>query len=939
MVKSYQRYELERTFGVISSNSNALWLPGGSKSGGKAITAGVEQVLVWDIKTGELLQRLHDGAKVGASNAATSTAPAEVVTLAFEPSSQLIAAGCDDGAIKIWDMSSGSVIMVFNGHRSAVTQLQFDKSGTRLCSGSRDSSIILWDLVGETGLFKLQGHRDQVNGLTFLSNDENKVVDDLEDYLVSTSKDGLIKLWDLKSQQCIETHVAHSGESWAMGVDPTKQFLITSGMENQIKVWRIDLEQKTRKLIELGFYEKQSKARGSEISFCTVSSNAFFFVQNADRTVEVFRLRTPDEIAKAKTKRTKRLKEKGMDDDEIAESLSGGLINMLICPFTIIRAPSKLRSCTWTVTNKNKLDILLALNNNSLEYHTISMPESIRKHNVQTPISSKKYMITLAGHRNDIRSVDISDDNKLIATSSNGQLKIWNTKTTNCIRSFDCGYSLVSRFLPGGALVILGTKEGELELYDLASSTLLHSESEAHAGAIWSIEISADGKSFITGSADKNVKFWDIKVDQEAHVSFEHKRTLELNEDVLCVRLTPDNKLLAVSLLDNTVKVFFQDTLKFFLSLYGHKLPVLSIDISFDSKLIITSSADKNIRIWGLDFGDCHKSIFGHQDSIMCVRFLPESKNFFSCSKDGMVKYWDGIKFECIQKLAAHHSEVWSLAVSSDGDFMCSVSHDKSIRVWYQSDDEVFIEEEKEKEMDELYEDKLLQSLEGDEPVKKNDDEEVEDEVTRASRQTMETLKAGEKLMEALDLGSKEYDEFEQYERELKAFKLGKIKTMPDTPTRNPILAALNQKPEVYILDVLLKIRPAQLDDSLVVLPFSYTLKLLKFIQVWTNDDNINRNITSLSSICRVLFFIVRSNAMELINQKDEDLKRQILSLKEQLRKQLSKSTNEIGFNVAGLKYMKTQWNLNHSVQFVDEFKQAQVDEDKSRKRVYTTLT
>ncbi len=33
-------------------------------------------------------------------------------------------------------------------------------------------------------------------------------------------------------------------------------------------------------------------------------------------------------------------------------------------------------------------------------------------------------------------------------------------------------------------------------------------------------------------------------------------------------------RLLAVALLDCTVKVFFLDSLKFFLSLYGHKLPV-----------------------------------------------------------------------------------------------------------------------------------------------------------------------------------------------------------------------------------------------------------------------------------------------------------------------------------------------------------------------------
>ncbi len=35
-----------------------------------------------------------------------------------------------------------------------------------------------------------------------------------------------------------------------------------------------------------------------------------------------------------------------------------------------------------------------------------------------------------------------------------------------------------------------------------------------------------------------------------------------MDEDVLCVKHTPDHKLIAASLLDNTVKVFFADTLK-----------------------------------------------------------------------------------------------------------------------------------------------------------------------------------------------------------------------------------------------------------------------------------------------------------------------------------------------------------------------------------------
>lgn len=35
-----------------------------------------------------------------------------------------------------------------------------------------------------------------------------------------------------------------------------------------------------------------------------------------------------------------------------------------------------------------------------------------------------------------------------------------------------------------------------------------------------------------------------------------------MSDDVLCVKVSADSRLLAVSLLDNTIKIFFNDTLK-----------------------------------------------------------------------------------------------------------------------------------------------------------------------------------------------------------------------------------------------------------------------------------------------------------------------------------------------------------------------------------------
>ena len=57
--------------------------------------------------------------------------------------------------------------------------------------------------------------------------------------------------------------------------------------------------------------------------------------------------------------------------------------------------------------------------------------------------------------------------------------------------------------------------------------------------------------------------------------------------------------------------------LKFYLSLYGHRLPVMTLDVSDDSQMIASGSADKNVRLWSTQFGNCLRSLKAHNESVM----------------------------------------------------------------------------------------------------------------------------------------------------------------------------------------------------------------------------------------------------------------------------------------------------------------------------------
>ncbi|KAF1942629.1 WD40 repeat-like protein [Clathrospora elynae] len=956
MVRSYSKYEQTDAFGVVATaTSNVVWSPAGltqpasnrPAGAGRAYAAANEEVLCWDVKTGELLSRWRD-----------NTCTEEVTAICrSEVDADVFAVGYADGSIRIWDARTSTVIISFNGHKSAVTVLAFDQSGVRLASGAKDTDIVIWDLVSETGLFKLRGHKGQITGLQFIhpgstpqedGADEQEVnMDTDQAFLLSTSKDALVKIWDIATQHCIETHIAQTnGECWALGVSPDGSGCITAGNDGELKVWAVDLAGLRRAgssigegadqgyLTPRGILYRQGKDRTQGISFYPKST--YIAVHGTEKAVEIWRIRSEEEVRKSLVRKRKRKREKAKNEtngDAQEEADADDKVNVgeaeigeLIVPYVTVRTAGKVRSVSWMRTRgTKKLQLLVGTNNNLIDVYEI--PQKSKTKSDEAPDYSRALSVELSGHRNDIRALALSSDDRMLASASSGGLKVWNVKTQNCLRTLECGYALCCAFLPGDKIVVVGTKEGDIELYDIAASSLLD-KIPAHEGAVWTMQVHPDGKSLITGSADKSVKFWNFEIVQQEipgtkrttpQLKLIQSRILKVNDDVLSVQFSPDARLLAVATLDNTVKVFFIDSLKLFLNLYGHKLPVLNMSISSDSKLIATCSADKNVRIWGLDFGDCHKALFGHEDSIMQISFIPhpiegdERHILFSASKDKTIKSWDGDKFEQIQKFKGHHGEIWAMTVARTGDFIVTASHDKSIRIWTKSDEPIFLEEEREKELEDMYEKTLATSLEDEENLNGGERAEAVD----AGKQTITTLTAGERIQEALDLGIADLEVVGAWQVQRKA----NPNIAP--PQRNPLFLALgNISAERHVLTTLSKIPAAQLHDALLVLPFSSLPALFTFITLWV------RKQWNVTMTCRVLFFMLKTHQKQIVASRE--LKTVLEELKNNLRTSLTVNKDLIGFNVAALKFVGERVDDAQQVRLEDVDR---LDEEKKNRR------
>jgi RNA polymerase sigma factor (sigma-70 family) len=122
---------------------------------GRTLASGGGAIRLWDVTTGKMLRRL--------------TGPEEMVRcLAFSPDSKLLAAGGKDGAVWLYDPSSGTQTGTLTGgppQGYGVRSLTFSPDGKRLAAGSATYALRLWEPSTQKKLWERPGG----NSVTYTS--------------------------------------------------------------------------------------------------------------------------------------------------------------------------------------------------------------------------------------------------------------------------------------------------------------------------------------------------------------------------------------------------------------------------------------------------------------------------------------------------------------------------------------------------------------------------------------------------------------------------------------------------------------------------------------------------------------------------------------------------------------------------------------------------
>ncbi|GJE97261.1 WD40 repeat domain-containing protein [Phanerochaete sordida] len=227
-------------------------------------------VRIWNLKTGQLLQKWqwHEGV---------------VSSVAFSSTGAQVASGSADTVIYIWDPTlppGTNTPARLEGHKAGVSTVAYSPDGKRLASGSVDTTIRVWDATTHQSLFTLRGHATEIVHLAWTADNERVVtianacgliwnaftgeqiaqmnghgdaicsisVNHAGDRVVTGSEDHSARIWDTRTGQSLAVICEHAGPVCAAAWSPDDEEVVTGAYDSTLVASNASTGQCRRKL-------------------------------------------------------------------------------------------------------------------------------------------------------------------------------------------------------------------------------------------------------------------------------------------------------------------------------------------------------------------------------------------------------------------------------------------------------------------------------------------------------------------------------------------------------------------------------------------------------------------------------------------------------------------------------------------------------------------
>lgn len=581
-----------------------------------------------------------------------------IFSLAFDPSGTYLAAGANDGEIRLWRHSDGQPERRLKGHLDRTLSLAFRphpklgaaKERSLLASSSLDRTIRLWDIDTGDCLYTLYGHGAGIDSVAFSP----------DGYLLATGcRDHMVRLWDMRSLQFgtnttetvqpIVTLEHHTDWVQAIAFHPAGHLLASASEDSTICLWNIE-------------------AITQQIALSDALSG---------QVVPEVRL-IPTILQRHATKVV--CLAFSPDGSLLASGDSGGTIRL------------------WDINRGRVLKILqghirwvrsIAFNADGSLLASGSADTTVRLWR----IPSGEVLNTLHGHKAMVRAVAISRDDTILASGGeDGAIHLWDLQTHGHNLAFNTLLgNLISirsvEFSPNGTWLAAGDQSGRVFIWELKDSApKLRHILIGHSQTVRMVAFSPDGQLLASTSNDKTVCIWDLLTGQRLDVLGGHTKSL------LCVAFNPKGAIMATAGFDGDVYLWDIRNIgqsRLFRICRGHLREIEGLSFDPRGEFVVSGSGDGEVRLWPLDTkstpDEFVQILEDHPSEIWSMVLSPQGELLATAGRDGNIQLWDmhsSNRGALLRRFSGHIDAVRNVTFSPDGQYLASSSVDRTVRLW-----------------------------------------------------------------------------------------------------------------------------------------------------------------------------------------------------------------------------------------------------------------
>jgi eukaryotic-like serine/threonine-protein kinase len=559
------------------------------------------EIKLWDAATLTPLTLRLDGATGNVFNGALS------------PDGKLLAAGCRDLRIRLWNIGTGALIATLEGHTGPIRQVVFSPDGKHLASRAMTLNAEIFDNLAAIRIWDLDTRKAIVPidklppyGSLVFSSDGKRVA--------SIAAPSVLKVWDafssrellVKDMKNPVTSVAFSpdGKRLAVAGQTSDVQILDASTAELVKTCRGDVAYRGK--LQFGPDGKRLAAAGFEsgLELWDADTGQRIGTFKGHHGIVMDFAFSPDgtRIASAGLDGRVKVWDAISDRDVIPIPEMGQQVtDNLISPDGLI-ALTGLNESTihlWNAETGEPLGEPIKLEHKAVNFDFTADGKLLaltdERKNVTTWNVSTSKMVRAFKHDGPEGSLStaLSPDGKWFACKGpGGGLKVWDVDKRAEFHTFPVLDNLSSfLFSPDNARLAAAEKIGVVKTWDLATGRELW-KAELPRTSVGRLCFSHDGKRLAARCSDDEVRIIDAESGREVSPPLKSLMAWRFE-------FSPDGKRLAMGIPGGTVKLWDLTTGQETLTLKGNTSVVTGLAFSPDGhRLITAASMDMNVRIW-----------------------------------------------------------------------------------------------------------------------------------------------------------------------------------------------------------------------------------------------------------------------------------------------------------------------------------------------------